>query len=134
MQLGTIKPRQPVNSNFRYYMQEQHNPHNENHVTSVRREIVKKSNDLLEGRGDYLETIRSLCSLRFLVTDEDHDPDFMLFVEIDWETMHIPSAETRSEFFRSWLDDCDRDIFDVQHRYSSAIIAACQILIKRFSC
>jgi hypothetical protein len=81
----------------------------------------------------FLEGVRRLAALRFEVSQDHHDPDFMLFVGIGSRADHIPGAEARVLCAESWLAQCDKDVRELEQLYGQQVAAACKQLAERFS-
>ena len=95
-------------------------------------EVVEVASGLLEGKIDFLSGVRHLSRLRHEVSDNDFDPDFMLFVGIASETDHIPPLKLRESCSESWLKKCDEEIEDVKELNKVEMAEACKKLISRF--
>ena len=80
-----------------------------NGLEKSRRAVFDTAGGLAAGKRPFLESIRKLAALRFDVSQDDHDPDFMLFVAIASESDHLPPHEIRSHCTSAWLEKCDRD-------------------------
>ena len=80
-----------------------------------------------------IEGVRLLSRLRWQVTDDQFDPDFLFIVGVDSETDALPIGEERQLWKASVLRDKDEEIKRLEGFYRSKIVAACHVLIKRFS-
>jgi Protein of unknown function (DUF2489) len=109
------------------------NPLDETQSARVRSEVVSTARALGSNAMPFLEGVRRLVELRFEVSHAHHDPDFMLFVGIESEADHIPSAEVRALYAESWLVQCDREAKELEIFYERQVRAACEQLIARFS-
>ena len=95
--------------------------------------IVSAAQGLLSGTSDFLETVRSLSALRFEVSADGHDPDFLLFLAIDSETDHLPSPKTTPHCSQEWLAQSEQEKQNVVAFYEADVKAACEQLLKRFA-
>jgi Ser/Thr protein kinase RdoA (MazF antagonist) len=111
----------------------QTNPLNESQLAVVRAEVVDTARSLSSRELPFLEGVRRLTALRFEVSRDHHDADFMLFVAIGSQADHIPNAEARALCAESWLLQCDKDVRELEHFYAQQVSAACKQLIARFS-
>src|SRR5579862_1661637 len=68
---------------------------NEEHVTSVRRQVVALVQDMLCDHLCFLEGARLLASLQHEAAVEADDPDFTVFVGIASETDNLPIGRLR---------------------------------------
>src|SRR5213596_11842 len=109
------------------------NPLNESQLASVRSEVVAVAQALCSRDLPFLTGIRRLAELRFEVSRDHHDPDFMLFAAIESQADHIPSPERRALCSESWLARCDSDTRELESLYEQQVITACGHLIERFS-
>ena len=80
-----------------------------------------------------LAGVRALCSLSHTLEVEVGDPDFSLFVAIDSETDHLPNAQARAVSSSTWLEQCDRELAEVERVHGPAINAACERLLFRYA-
>ena len=108
------------------------NWYNEEYMNAKRQEVVKMARDLLEGEIDFLSGVRGLRGLKHEVSDNDFDPDFLVFVAIYSETDHIPLPELRESCSESWLKKCDKEVEGVEERNREQVAEACRKLINRF--
>ena len=74
-----------------------------------------------------------LVALRFQVSCQDHDPDFMMFVAIESLADHVPSTEARALCTPAWLAKCDKDAHQLEKLYRKGVEVACAQLVRRFS-
>ena len=88
--------------------------------------LAQRSLPLLAG-------VRVLSALSHTLGADVDDPDFSLFVAIDSETDHLPNAEARAVSSSTWLEQCDREVAEVERVYGSAINAACERLLFRYA-
>lgn len=108
------------------------NPLNENDARGLRAEIASSALALSQGSVPLLEGVRKLASLSFGGENRNDDPDFTLFVAINSETDHLPSESTRSLCAAAWLNQCDRELAEVERVYGSSVKAACERLVARY--
>lgn len=104
-----------------------------NHLEAWHADVVATARALMERKIPLVDGVRRLLGLRFNVSALDHDPDFMLFVAIDSQTNHLPSAEARAGCSQSWLDQCDGETNELEDTYAVQVASACERLIARFS-
>jgi hypothetical protein len=71
-------------------------------------------------------------SLRFLASDDEHDPDFLIVVAIDSETDHLPAPHARPLCAQAWLEACDAQERAAEAFYRDAVRQACHKLIQRY--
>ena len=109
------------------------NPLDESQMARVRSEVVSTARALGSNTIPFLEGIRRLAALRLEVSQQHNDPDFMLFVGIESQADHIPSAEVRSLCAESWLVQCDHEAKELENFYEPQVNAACRQLMERFS-
>jgi hypothetical protein len=109
------------------------NWYNEEYMSAKRHEVVEKASSLIKRSIDFLAGVRDLKNLKYEVSDDDFDPDFMLFVAIDTETDHIPVGKLRDSCSVSWLEKCDNEIEKVKEFYHKQLVKACEKLISRFT-
>ena len=95
--------------------------------------VSRIAQSLLDGRTEFLESLRALSALRFLVSREGNDSDFALFVGIDSQTDHLPKAAVRGRCTAEWLAKCDEEELQTAIFYKASIEEACHRLIKRFN-
>lgn len=105
----------------------------ESYTQQVRRDVVNAAKELEAGQVDFIDGIRRLSSMRHLVSQTEHDPDFALFVAIDSETDHLPGTPQRSSCSAAWLEQCDREIRQAETLYSAQVRHGCTSLIARFT-
>jgi hypothetical protein len=111
------------------------NRHNEEFIKAKRAEVVRFARALLKGEIGVIEGSRELRSLQFEVSDDDFDPDFMLFVAIDSETDHLPVGSVRANWTTEALKGKDLEIKKAEGFYRNQIaeiVEACKKLIVRF--
>lgn len=108
------------------------NWHNEEYMKAKRNEVVDLATSLLNDKVSFLEGIRALNSIRHQVSDQEFDDDFMLFVEIDSDTDHLPSLDMRANCSVSWLMKSDQEVLKLKELYNKQLKAACNKLILRF--
>lgn len=104
----------------------------ENAVRNLRAEIALVASALAQRSVPLLEGVRRLASLSFGGENRNDDSDFVLFVAIDSETDHLPSESARPLCASAWLEQCDRELEEVEKTYGPSINAACERLIARF--
>ncbi|CAG1000054.1 hypothetical protein PLCT2_03020 [Planctomycetaceae bacterium] len=109
------------------------NPLNESDRAFVRAEITSTARALSSHGVPFLEGVRKLAALRFEVSQDHHDADFMLFVAIASQADHIPNTEARTLCAESWLAQCDKDTRELEGFYGEEVALACKQLIERFS-
>ena len=105
---------------------------NEGHVRDLRAQIADCALALSQGSVPLLEGVRRLAALSFGGENRNSDPDFGLFVAIDSETDHLPAATARPLCSSAWLDQCDRELAEIEKFYGSNINSACERLVARF--
>lgn len=96
-------------------------------------EVVSAAEALEIGEINFVEGVRRIAGLRALVSQLDHDPDFMLFVAIDSESDHLPGVEQREHCAPEWLDQCDREARELETFWIAQVRTACAALVTRFS-
>lgn len=96
-------------------------------------EVVAAAMQLANGQIKFIDGIRKVAGLRTLVTEDNHDPDFMLFVAIDSESDHLPGAEQREHCAPAWLARCDQESHELETFWIDQVQAACTVLVTRFS-
>lgn len=106
---------------------------NENEVAALRDQIAATAKALRSRELPFLDGVRQLYALGHEVSQTGHDEDFMDFVVIESETDHIPKSSARALCARSWLDECDNEIREVEAFYGKRVDSACEQLIERFS-
>ncbi len=94
--------------------------------------IVTAAQGLLNGHSDFLEAVRSLSALRFEVSADGHDPDFLLFLAIDSQTDHLPSPQAAPHCSQEWLAKSEQEKQNFAAFYKADVKTACERLIKRF--
>jgi hypothetical protein len=114
-------------------MSETFNPLNEQNVMACQAEILSAAQDLRSGTLPFIEGVRKLAALRFQVSSSGEDPDFISFVAVDSETDHLPPQTATAHCTNEWLAKCEAEVQEVILVHNSAIFAACDRLIKRFS-
>lgn len=114
-------------------MSEPFNPLNEEHVRASREAICRAATSLRSGTLPFLEGVRQLAALRFQANASGFDEDFMPFVAVDSETDHLSSQSALSYCSNEWLVKCEAEIEEVIRLRGSAIFAACDKLVQRFS-
>lgn len=105
----------------------------ENQVVGLHAEIVKTARSLSAGEIAFLDGVRKLDGLRFDIPQGGNDPDFMLFVVISSDADHLPNVEARHLCSEAWLAKCDQEELDMKTFYWQDVLAACRLLIERFS-
>ncbi len=96
-------------------------------------EVVSTAKALETGEISFVEGVRRMAGLGALVSQLDHDPDFMLFVAIDSESDHLPGVKQREHCTREWLDQCDREVRELETLWIAQVRNACAALVTRFS-
>ncbi|MDR0787279.1 MAG: hypothetical protein LBG44_05380 [Gemmatimonadota bacterium] len=109
------------------------NPLNGKEVAAEQQEVVISANGLMQGTLPFLEGVRKLVDVRSRLSGTENDPDFLLFVAIESQADHIPNAEMRALCSQSWLEKCDAEVNDIAAFYQTAVMAACERLVRRFS-
>jgi len=109
------------------------NPLSENDIAAIRDEVSNAAFALSAHEVPFLEGVRKLASLRFTVSSDHHDPDFMLFVGIASQADHIPNKEVRSLCSETWLAQCDDESKELELFYGQQVLSACAKLIARFT-
>lgn len=104
----------------------------ESSVRTLRGEVARCASALAEHALPLLEGVRRLASLRFDAADRDDDPDFAIFVVVDSETDHLPPEAARPSCSPAWLEQCDRELAEVERIYGPSINTACERLVVRF--
>lgn len=95
------------------------------------KEIVDVSRRILDGTMGTVEGARSLVTLRLRLKAED-DPDFLVFVAIDYQSDHFPLGDVR----RRWssvalaLQDACRNRFEEGCKQDAK--TACHNLISKY--
>ena len=105
----------------------------ERQVAALHAEVVCLASALFRRSLPLLAGVRALSSLSHTLEAEVDDPDFSLFVAIDSETDHLPNAEARAVSSSTWLEQCDRELADVERVHGAAITAACERLLFRYA-
>ncbi len=97
--------------------------------------VVETAKKLLNNKIGIIEGARILSSLRHDITDETErlDPDFVLFVGIDSETDSLPVGKERRNWAAYALVEKDKEIQQAEDFYRDKVMAACKVLIDRFS-
>lgn len=107
-------------------------PTNENERQQSAEAVAHAAQGLIDGTAAYLPTVRLLSSLRFQASDDEHDPDFLIFVAIDSETDHLPAPHARPLCAQAWLEACDAQERAAEAFYRDAVRQACHKLIQRY--
>lgn len=94
--------------------------------------ISRIAQGLLSGESEFLESVRALSSLRFEVSSDGHDSDFLLFLGIDSQTDHLPIPAVRAHCAAEWLAKCDEEVRQIAIFYKASVEEACHRLIERF--
>lgn len=114
-------------------MNEVFNPLNEQHVLAGRKAICHTAISLRSGTIPFLDGVRKLATLRFHASASGSDEDFMPFVAVDSEANHLPSQSALAYCSNEWLVKSEAEMKEVIELHGSAIFAACDKLIQRFS-
>jgi hypothetical protein len=96
-------------------------------------QVIEIANKVLANQIGIIEGARELAHLRWQVTDDEFDPDFIPFVAVDSETDALPIGEERVYWASKVLVEKDQEIKEADDFYREKILAACRILIARFA-
>jgi hypothetical protein len=91
------------------------------------------ANGVLANQVGIIEGARELAHLRWQVTDDEFDPDFIPFIAVDSETDAFPIGKERAYWASSVLVEKDREIKQADDLYREKILAACRVLVARFT-
>ena len=105
----------------------------EQHIQKQKDRVVEIANGVLVGQIGIIEGARELAHLRWKVTDDEFDPDFLPFISVDSETDALPIGEERAYWASHALAEKDQEIKRAEDFYREKILAACQILVVRFT-
>jgi hypothetical protein len=108
------------------------NWHNEEYMNLRRSEVVQIANKILDKKLGIIEGVRKLRLLHHEVSENDFDPDFLIFTSIDSETDHLPVGEVRKHWSSNALELKDKEIDDAEEYYREEVFDTCKELIKRF--
>ncbi len=106
----------------------------EHHIQKQKDRVVGIANGVLAGQIGIIEGARKLAYLRWKVTDDEFDPDFIPFVAVDSETDALPIGEERARWTSNALAEKDREIKHAEDFYREKILAACRVLLTRYTC
>jgi len=104
----------------------------DDYVQNQKNRVVEVSTMMLNGEMDLIEGTRLLTTLRWEVTEDQFDQDFLLFVGIDSETDALPIGEERLDWADYALAEKDVEIKRIEDYYRDKIFAACRVLVERF--
>jgi hypothetical protein len=108
------------------------NWYNEEYMNHRRSEVIQVANEIIDKKIGIIEGVRKLRTLHHEVSEDDFDPDFIVFTAIDSETDHLPVGEVRKYWSSNALEIKDREINDAEECYREQVFNACKILINRF--
>ena len=95
--------------------------------------VVETAKGIISGEIGVIEGSRKLSSLRFDVTDVDHDPDFIPFVAIDSESDHIPLGSVRDRWSETGIAKMDLERKETEDHYRKWAIEASEKLLERYA-
>lgn len=104
----------------------------EEHVASVRAELVVLAHSMLSGSLPYLEGAIRVVKLRRAAEVPDRDPEFEAFVVIESETDHLPIGRIRSLWSSEALARLGPEIEKSEQWAKELATPACRSLIERF--
>ncbi len=102
-------------------------------LNTAKGNLVKAAKELDAGHVNFIDGIRRIMSLKWSVSQLDHDPDFSTFVAVDSESDHLPGAEQRHLCNQAWLKECDLQAARLEAFWGREVRAACAALVTRFS-
>jgi len=105
----------------------------EEYIVLQRKRVVQLANRMLNEEIGLIEGVRLLSTLRWEVTDDQFDPDFLFFIGIDSETDALPIGEERRHWADYALVEKDKEIKKNEDFYRMEVFASCKVLIERFS-
>jgi hypothetical protein len=94
--------------------------------------VVKTARQILSGELRLAEGALLLVSARSAVTDDDFDPDFLIFVVFESETDHLPVGPGRDLWAQSVLPGLLAELASTEELYRADAEASCRRLIERF--
>lgn len=103
------------------------------YVEAQQKKVVTVAQDILDGRIGIIKGARLLSGLRYTVTRDEGDPDFLTFVGIGSETDHLPVGVEREFYAKDALVEKDKEIKRLEDRYQEWAFASCRALIARFA-
>ena len=109
----------------------QHMSHEE-YVAEQKARIVNIAIQVLNEQTGIIEGARLLSALQFEITDQDFDPDFLIFVVITSETDSLPIGSEREYWATSALIKKDKQIKHAEDLYREQAFASCKALVERF--
>ena len=95
--------------------------------------LVAVAKELDAGRIHFIDGIRRILSLKWSVSQLEHDADFSTFVAVDSESDHLPGAEQRHLCSQAWLKECDLQTARLEAFWGREARVACVALVTRFS-
>jgi hypothetical protein len=104
----------------------------EEYVAGEKAHVVEIAIRMLTGQTGIIEGARHLTKIQPQVTDQDLDPDFIIFVVIASETENLPIGPEREYWVTSALTEKDKKIQHAEELYREQALASCQLLIERF--
>jgi hypothetical protein len=113
----------------------------EERMALVRKESVEIAQELLGGSLGIIEGCRKLAKLGSSWTaheeEEDwhgtRDPDFDVFKNLDYETIHLPLGDVRRHWGSDALARKDIEIAECEAAHKDEVLAACRRIIEKFS-
>ena len=105
----------------------------EEYVNLLRKQIVQVATKILNEELGLIEGTRLLSAASREVTNNQFDPDFLLFVAVDSETDALPIGKERQYWADYALVEKDKEIKRAEEFYREQIIAGCKVLIERFT-
>ena len=94
--------------------------------------MVAIAEAMLAGRVGIIEGSCKLSALRYDVTDEQFDPDFVTFVSIDSDADHLPVGVVREKWAEGALAEKDTEIERFEDFYRESALDGCRALVQRF--
>lgn len=105
----------------------------EQHVASVRAQIVQLVESMLAGNICFIEGAQQLTSLRHQAAIADNDPDFLVFVGVASNTDHLPIGAPRLRWSAEALARHQAEI-DTASQWARKICGeACISILERFN-
>src|SRR5688500_17110583 len=99
-----------------------------------RREAVAAAGGVLNGSLGIIEGARELSILSHqIIEDSIVDPDFIVFVGLDSETLDLPIGTDRERWDPIALVGQDAKIRDMEARWLEQVKTACENVIRRFA-
>ena len=71
--------------------------------------------------------------MRFQLPGQESNSDFLLFTGVASEADHIPEESARSLCSPAWLEQCDKEIKELEAHYEEHVFAACERVLERYS-